>query len=525
LAFRELHVVEIKEALRLWARGHGLRAVAKRTGLNRKTVRRHIDVACGLGLERGDEGRAIDDLFVSDVVARVRPGAPALAGAMREHCRVHAGLIEGWVGEGCKNPKVLRLLHRHTGVKVPLRTLQRFVREELRAGQHDTLRIVDSEPGVLEMDFLKLGEFVDRATGTTHTLSALLCTASVSRHQFLWPCLRQNLDSVIEGLEAAWAFFGGVFPVLLPDNPRPLVQRADTIDPVFNRDFVEYAQARGFAIDPARVRKPKDKARVERQVQYARNDYFRGEDFGSLEEARIEARRWSLEEAGQRIHGRTRRRPVEAFEAVERAVLLAAPERLYDRPVWGSFKVGRDHAVVVAYALYSVPFGLGECELRIRRDRSTVKLYKGARLVKVHPRQPEGGTHIDPVDLPPGKAALATRDTESLCRTADGFGEHVGTYARRLAEGPLPWSRIRHVYRLLGLARRYGADATDEACARALEVEVVEVKRIDRMLEKGLTTRRLLQSAPPQRPPSGTVLRFARLRSEFRSPGDADATA
>ena len=78
--------------------------------------------------------------------------------------------------------------------------------------------------------------------------------------------------------------------------------------------------------------------------------------------------------------------------------------------------------------------------------------------------------------------------------------------------------------RLLGLARRFGGPATDEACARALELDVVDVMRIQTMLEKGLLRRKLLSSSPPPEPPSGKVLRFARDASEFRR-GGSDAPA
>ena len=100
----------------------------------------------------------------------------------------------------------------------------------------------------------------------------------------------------------------------------------------------------------------------------------------------------------------------------------------------------------------------------------------------------------------------------------------MGEYARRLADGPLPWSRIRRVYRLLGLARRFGGAATDEACARALELDVVDVMRIDAMLEKGLVRRTPVSSTPPPQAPMGTVLRFARDAREFRR-GGSDASA
>lgn len=519
MAFRELHVVEIKEILRLWSSGHGFRLVSSRTGTDRKTVRRYVEAAEEAGFARGGQ---IDDDLVAAVALAVVPGAPKTIGAMRAHLRAHAESVKRWAEEGCPGPKLAKLVKRTTGVPVPLRTMQRFLAEDLGLGRDsDTVRIVDPDPGVLEVDFLQLGEFTEIGTGLKRTLHALLCTAGCSRHQFLWPCPGQTFDDVIDGLEAAWEFFGGVFPVLLPDNMKAIVKKPDPVKPIISEAFLEYAQARGFEIDPARVRKPKDKARVERQVRYVRGDFFSGENFRSVEEARVEARRWCGEDAGMRIHGRTRRLPVEAFEADEKALLLPAPTERYDQPRWSDHHVGRDHSVMVDYALYSVPYALVECDLRVRSDRKTVKLYKGSRLVKTHPRQPHGGTCLDGQDMPPGKAALATRDATSLCELGDGYGPHVGEYARKLAEGQLPWNRIRCVYRLLGLARRFGAAATDEACARALEVDVVDITRIQRMLENGLVRRGLLTAAPPAIEPAGKVLRFQRPKNTFRT-GDLD---
>ena len=526
MAYRELHVLEIREILRLWSRGHGFRAIARLTGTDRKTVRRYVAAAKGAGFTQAGD-TPLDDELLAKVVDAVRPGAPSKVGPMREHLRRHAGAVRQWAElDGCRGPKLRKLVKRTTGVPVPLRTVQRFVAEDLGVDgrRRDTVRIVDPDPGVLEVDFLELGEFTEIGTGKVRKMHALLCTAGFSRHQFLWPCLGQTQEDVIEGLEGAWEAFGGVFPILLPDNAKAIVKKADPVSPLFNETFIEYAQARDFEIDPARVRKPKDKARVERQARYVRDDFWRGERFRSLEEARIEARRWSREDAGMRTHGRTRRRPLEVFEAEEKPLLNPAPAEPYDQPRWGDYHVGRDHAVVVDYALYSVPYALGECDLKIRRDRQTVKMYKGGVLVKVHPRKPQGGTSLDPMDAPPGKAALVTRDATTLCEQANGFGRHVGEYARRLAAGPLPWSRIRHVYRLLGLARRFGGAATDEACARALELDVVDVMRIDGMLTKGLVRRKLLSSSPPDRPPSGKVLRFARDKQDFQL-GGPDATA
>lgn len=517
MPYRELHVIEIKEVLRLWAGGVGLREVTRRTGLDRKTVRRYVEAAQGHGFEQGETAE-IDDRLISRVVAAVVPGGSTEAGPMRELCREHHELLAGLHREGCKGPKLVKLLERQTGTRVPLRTLQRFVAEELDIDEGG-VRIVDGPPGELLIDFLELGGFDDLESGKPRKLHALLCTAAFSRHQFLWPCLRQTRDDVIEGLEAAWRFFGGVFPLVVCDNLRAIVDEADPISPTLNLAFVEYMQARGFQVDAARSFKPKDKARVERQVQFGRNDYFKGERFRTLSEARFEAERWCRVDAGERTHGTLRRRPIEVFEAEERATLLPPPAEPYDPPRWSEHRVGPTHAIVVGYALYSVPWQLGECDLRVRSDKSTVKMYCKRQLVKVHPRQPEGGSRIDPADVPEHKVALATRDATPLCEKAATHGQHVGEYARRLMEGPLPWSRIRHVYRLLGLVERYGAKTVDTACGQALALDVVEVIRIDRMLAKNLVKADRSSEPQPARraeSPKARTLRFARNPAEFR---------
>ncbi len=535
MAYRELFVVEVKEILRLWTRGHSLRHVAKATSLDRKTVRRYVTVARALGLDRSREDLALDDFFVGQVVASLLPGAKSAPGSMRNHCRAHAAAIAGWVKAGARGPKIVRLLTRETGVIVPLRTMQRFISVELGTPSRGrTVWVADGKAGeVLEIDFLLLGDFVDRETGKKRRLYALLCLAPFSRHEFVWPCLGQTQQDVIDGLEAAWRFFGGVFPVLLPDKMKPIVTRADPIAPVLNVHFTEYAQDRGFEVDPARPRRPRDKARVERQVRFVRDDYFGGEKFGSLREAREEAVRWCSETAGMRDHGTTHRQPRVCFEQEELPLLKPVPTELYDQPRWTTATVKRDNVVCIGSALYSVPCKIEDAELRVRIDRATVKMYLANQLVKAHPRQAPGGKSIDPADLPAGKVALATRDASSLQRNAESLGVHVGEYARRLLEAPLPWMRLRRVYALLGLGKRYGGAAVDEACARALELEVVEVPRIAAMLEKGLLRRGLLHVPPPPPPVANNVIalpRFARNSSEWRvdrptpgAPPDAQA--
>jgi hypothetical protein len=169
----------------------------------------------------------------------------------------------------------------------------------------------------------------------------------------------------------------------------------------------------------------------------------------------------------------------------------------------------------VGKALYSVPSQyIGE-RVQVRNGRDLVRIYHRGQLIKVHPRVGPGQRSTDPADYPPGVRELACRDQQALLAQAKQAGAAIGLYAERLLSAPQPWARMRHVYRLLGLVRRYSAPAVEQACARALEVDVVDVTRVARMVEQAVE-----QSPLPARPQAVEAaprpLRFLRQPSEYR---------
>ena len=398
----------------------------------------------------------------------------------------HEELITGWVKQELRLTKIAELLARRR-VVVPYRTLHRFAVERCGFGRRDvTVRVADGEPGVeCQVDFGRMGLLLDPATGRRRVVWALIFTACFSRHCFVWLTWRQRLVDVIEGFDAAWVFFGGVFKVVIPDCMKAIVVETDDVNHRLNEGFVEYAQSRGFVVDPARVRHPRDKPRVERSVSYVRDSFFAGEEFIDLTDAQRRAEQWCRSTAGLRVHGTTQCRPAEVFATEEAPLLLPAPLLPYDLPVYARPKVARDHHVEVAKALYSVPGHLIGHHVEVRADTQLVKIFWRGGLIKVHPRKPPGGRSTDPADLPAERCVYAMRDVDYLCRQAQLAGPSVGIYARRLLDVELPWTRMRQVYRLLGLARRYGDPRVEAACAQALALDVIDVGVITRILERG----------------------------------------
>ena len=486
MSYREVSVIEVKEILRLWLEGHSLRKVTTLSGVDRKTVRRYVQAAQAAGLSPdGGSGQLCDELL-GQVIAAVRPERPRGVGAARETLEPHREQITKWLGQDLTLVKVHVLLGRR-GVVVPYRTLHRFAVQELGFGRRrPTVPVVDGEPGVeLQVDFGRLGLIPDPVQGARRVVHGLIFTAVYSRHTFVFPTHRQTLEEVIAGFEAAWAFYDGVFKVVIPDNLKPVIDQADHTEPRFNDAFREYAQARGFVIDPARVRHPQDKPRVERTVSYVRGNFFAGEAFLDLTDCRARAQQWCAQVAGTRIHGTTRARPAEVFAEAEAALLLPAPVEPFEIPVYTRPKVARDRHVEIARGIYSVPGELIGHRILARADARTIKLYHQGQLIKVHPRVEPGRRHTDPADLPSEVSIYAMRDLDTLARRAAEHGQHVGAYAAELLDHPLPWTKMRQVYRLLGLVRRHGADRVDAACARALDVETVNVGLIERMLIRG----------------------------------------
>lgn len=516
MGFREVSVVEVREVLRGWLDGAGLRKVAERAGVDRKTARRYVDAARSAGLVREAGLEGLTDELVGVVVAAVRPVRPNGHGASWELLLAREDQIKKWVagGEGEKPLSIVKIeeLLARQGCRVPYRTLHRFAVE--RCGfrvKATTMRINDGEPGVeCQIDFAQMGFILDPETGKKRRVHALIFTAVVSRHMFVWLTYSQTLVAMIDGCEAAWTFFGGVFKVLIPDNLKAVVTDADAVNPRLSVGWLDYAQHCGFATDPARVRTPQDKPRVERVVQYVRGNFWAGETFLDLDDAQTRVAAWCAERAGMRIHGTTAARPAEMFTEVEASCLLAVPAA-YDVPVFTRVKVHRDFHVEVARSLYSLPAQWIGMHLDARADSELVKLFHRGQLVKTHPRQRPGGRSTDRTDLPEERAGYAMRDLTALIATCAGHGECIGIYAERLLDDPLPWTRMRSVYRLLGLVRRYGPGPVETACSRSLDLEVVSVAKIASMLEKAIE-----REAPVLPAAAGAVTgRFARDPAEY----------
>jgi transposase len=484
MAYREVAMVDVKEVLRLWLEGMARKRIAAQVGLDPKTVRRYVRTALRAGLRPSDGVATLTDERVAVVLVALKAVPTRPHGAAWVECVRHEATIGAYLRQGVRLTKIRKLLRRQ-GVELPYATLRRFAIAALGFGRTaPTVPVADCAPGEeVQLDTGWMILLAPDAAGRRRRFRAWIFTPVYSRYRFVYPCFGETTASAIEACEAAWAFYGGVFRVVIPDNTKAIIDTADPLQPRVIVAFREYAQARGFHVDPTRVRHARDKARVERSVPRVREDCFGGEVLRDLAAARTHAVTWCRDDYGVHVHTRTQRRPREQFEAEEQPHLRPAPMEPYDIPQWATPRVARDHFAQVAKALYTLPTRLIGQTLTARADRALVRFYHRGALIKVHVRQPPGGKAIDPSDFPPEKTAYALRDVAFLQRQAAEHGAAIGRLAQALLEGPLPWTRMRQVYALLGLVRRFGAARVEAVCADAVAVELYDVRRLKRMLE------------------------------------------
>ena len=516
MAYREVGKMDMDQVIRRWLAGEKIRAIARSTGLDRNTVRRIVRSAEKVGVQR--EAPWPDEGKLEAIRQRIgRPGT-TVSSEVEQRLKPRTDQIRAWLEKDrLLLTKVHELLGRQ-GLAVSYSALYRFARKccDFGAASSITVRRAESLPGEMaEADFGRLGVLQELGSCRPRVVHGFILTLGYSRVSCVIPVFKQDLPTVIDCFERALAFFGGCPRRIVIDGMKTCIDQSDPYTPRFNRTFLEYTTYRRFLPDPARPVHPKDKPVIENSVRYVRERFFKGETFIDLDDVARRALVWCRGVAGQRIHGTTRQVPWEVFEAEERSQLIPLQGERFDTPTWGKCKVHPDHHVRFAQALYSLPTRWIGSKVDVRGDRTLVRIYIHGELLKTHERKLPGGRSTDYTDYPDGRAPYALRWPHYYCKRARELGSAAGDFTDKLLSGEFPWSRLRQAQKLLGLAQRYGADRLDAACRRALDFDLLDVYRVQRILEQGLESQKEPQPIVGQQ--QALELKFLRPAEHFVS--------
>jgi len=516
MVYRKVSMIEIKEILTRIAKGQTKRKIRRDLSVHGLTINRYIEEAKCLGIDpQNCKVSQISDNLCS-AISRNTATARQAACPRDIILLPVKDRIEVYLKDGITKAKIRRLLCRD-GIEVSESSLLRFVRAHLgHLDKRITVRLPETEPGkYAQADFGRLGKLYDEATKRIRIAWAFIVTLTFSRLMFVHITFKLDTRAVIEGLEAAWGYFGGIAELLIVDNLTPIVDKADRYCPRINKTFLEYSQHRGFTVDPANIGHARGKPIVENNVSYVKGNFFAGEAFISREDCQERAVHWCTNIAGTRIHGTTRVRPMELFNESEKDSLAPYDGIRYDTPYYASPKVHPDHHISFKKSLYSLPTKYIGKHVDVRGDGSLVRIYFADELIKTHIRMPEGKRSTDFNDYPSDIAPYTLRNANY--QIGQGAKRHpaIGNYIKFLLSGTYPWHRLRSAQRLLRIADKYGHERCGAACTKAMAYSIYDVRRIERMLKNGVEK---------DLPPSGDNMtlfeeppRFARDGAYFKN--------
>jgi transposase len=488
MGHKEYNVDEIVDVLRRFLAGDSIRAIARSKGMDRNTVRKYLRTAQENGFEVGFTGDLDAIAYLIFSIVHSAESGKEIEIKREKLLMKHKQTISEWLNEDKLKLTKVHIKLLRMGVNVSYSGLWRFARQHLGFGKKQiTVLMADTAPGeVAEVDYGRLGIIYDPAVGRNRVLWALVVTLVFSRHQYVYVTHSQDLKSLINGIEEAWEFFGGVVRRLIIDNLKAAVVKADRYEPIFQRTFLEYSRYRGFIIDSTEVASPKGKPKVERQIPYVRENYFKGETFIDRNHVQREAIQWCLRTAGLRIHGSTRKRPRIVFEEKEKEALLPLKSPRFDVPKWEpGHKVHPDHHIRVDYARYSLPTEyIGE-EVDVRADSRLVRIYHKEKIIKIHPLKPPGDKSTDYDDYPKEKTPYAMRNVDYYIQKAQQLGTYCGKFAEKLLDGDFPWAKLRQAQKLIRMAEKYGKDRLEKACHRAVHFSLNNVYRVETIIKEG----------------------------------------
>lgn len=482
-------MIDVVELLQHWHAGRPIGELCSSLRIDPKTVRKYTAPAKAAGMVPGGpplgpgEWEGLVEGWFPELVDRSsrQKTWPEIA--------EHHELIKGWLGDVHISTVHQRLRDDH-GLSASESSLRRYIEanfeEEATRAAVRVLRETPPPGSEGQVDYGLLGRWLDPETGRMRRVWAFIMVLAFSRLMFVRPVLKMDMAAWVECHVAAFEFFGGAPTRVVPDNLKTGVVKPDLYDPVVNKAFGELAAHYQVLVDPARILKPRDKARVERPVPYVRDSFFAGraEDFPTLAFMQRDALRWCRQVANVRAHrGIDRIAPQALFDAEEEACLLALPRRPFELCRWTSFKVPPDIHVKVGKALYSVPWRLIGKTVDAKELARTVEISFEGSLVATHVRV-ERGKQTNYDHYPPEKIAFMMRTPAWCRRRAAELGPSVVAVVAALMEINALY-RLRQAQGVVALADKHGAERLDQACVTALAAGDPAYKTVKGILAAG----------------------------------------
>jgi hypothetical protein len=350
-----------------------------------------------------------------------------------------------------------------------------------------TMRRVFAPGDRTEIDYCDGIEILNASTGeilSTELFVGVLCH---SRYVFAEFSFSQKSEDFLASHARMFQWFGGVTPIVSPDNLKSAVTKVHYYDPVINPAYSRLAAHYGFTVVPARVRTPKDKAIVERSIQiFQRWFYFkvRNKTFTSLTELNQCLQEYLIifNAKKHRIFRRSRQ---EMFEE-EKKILKSLPPSPYEVATHKRTRLYDDCHLVFEHCYYSAPYQLRSQELDVWITAKTLQIHHNGERVALHNRSHHPGLYITKNEhYPPAQQAYAETTPAYVRKLSSQIGPHTEQLIESILNGPCPLRYLRTAQGIVRLAKVYGRDRLEKAASKANTFNQKSYRYIVRILKNG----------------------------------------
>lgn len=491
MAYKRIIIMDIYEIIRRWHDQQSITHIATALNNDRKTIRKYIIIAKALGLSPDLPLPAKD--IVLDLLHQAIPkdNRPAAAQQILEPFLPE---ITNLVNDKYNSLKpkiafeVICEKYDITG-KVSYSSFKNFVRNHQIAiyPEKSTCRI-EVEPGSqIQIDYGKVGYLFDLKTNKKRAVYAFIATLCHSRHKYAEFTFKQDQQSFVASHVNMFEFFGGVAEHITLDNLKTGVIKPDLYDPKLNRTYQEMAEHYNCFLDTCRVRHPKDKGKVERDVQTIRQAFRKFIALYptmDLSQANRRIKQWSKEAYGQKEHGTTHLKPYPTFIKIEQPALKQLPLEHFEIAQWKQAKVHPDQYIQFNKKSYSVPQQYVGKTVSVRATHNIVQIYYQQQLIKQHPVA-NGFRQTDLSDFPQNvQAALDQGLPLMLQNKAAAVGDNFANLIRAVLK-PHAFLNLRKAQGLVSLADKYDPKLIEQTAAIFLKQQLtINYRLFKKMMEK-----------------------------------------
>lgn len=487
---------KIRETLRLhFDSGLGQRPIARCLDISRTTVgdylRRAQSAGLGWPLPESLTDQQLYSLLFPPPQPLSSPGRslPDFAYLHTELKRKGVTLMLLWEEYQAEHSQGYRYSHFCELYRRWVRTLKLSMRQIHRAGEK---LFVDYAGQTLPI--------INPHTGEISDAQVFVAVLGASSYTFAEATLSQNVSDWLGSHRRAFEFFGGVPQIVVPDNLKSAVTKPCRYEPDLNPSYQDLAEHYGTAVIPARVRKPKDKAKAEVGVQIVERwilARLRKQTFFSLADANA-AIRTLLIDLNSRPFKKLSGSRKEAFERLDQPALNPLPPNAYTFSLWKKVRVGIDYHVEIDGHYYSVPYPLRGKQLDARITADSIECFLQRKRVASHERSFQKGRHSTvAAHMPKGQREYADWTPQRLIRWAAKTGPKTAAMTEAiLASRQHPQQAFRSAMGLMRLAKVYNQERLEAACDLALDGGANSYKSVKSILSTGLDQQPRQQALP-----------------------------